>query len=353
MGGNALAAQGAERVDKKTYNHLKMEILNRLYSITGYYGWVEIPSYSSKDTFGDLDILFTNRDKDTFDTVLKLFGNPASFHNTDVLSFLYKNLQVDLISMAPEDYHTAKIYYSYNDLGNLMGKIYHKFGLKYGHRGLVMQLRDEDNSSHKFSEIIISKNPDKIFRFIGLSYSRFLQGFSTLTEIFQFVIDSPFFDPDIFSFENMNNAARVRDKKRSTYNAFLEYIKDLDKIPRPKWGEDKSIYLDSIFSFFPEAYKTYQEELDKFKEHKSQQEKFNGAKVREWLEIAYPKEVPEGVEFGHFMKWVIYNKIGDEFTKSVWIKSNSEDSMRFHIIDWYKQWKNLPILFNLSPHNMV
>lgn len=341
MGGNALAAQGAERVDRITYNLLKKEILDKLYSITGYYGWVEIPSYSSKDTFGDLDILFTNRDKNTFDKVLKLFGDPVHYHNTDVLSFLYANLQVDLISMNPENYHTAKVYYSYNDLGNLMGKIYHKFGLKYGHQGLVMPLRDEDNSSHKFSDMIISKNPDKIFEFIGLSYSKFLHGFYNLEDIFKFVISSPFFDPDIFSFENMNNAARVRDKKRSTYNAFLEYVKDLNQIPRPEWKEDKSEYLNNIFGFFPEAYQTYQKELILFEEHKSMQEKFNGTKVREWLEVAYPKEeIVEGVEFGHFMKYVLQH-IGQDETKKNWILNISEDDMRYRVINWYNIWKRI------------
>lgn len=327
MGGNALAAQGAERVDKAVYMELMNEIFEKLNSIPGYYGWVEIPSYSRKDTFGDLDILCTNINKDIFDKVLHLFDQPDHYHNTNVLSFLYKNLQVDLISMKPEDYHTAFIYYSYNDLGNLIGKIFHKFGLKYGHRGLVMPLRDEDNSSHKFSEIIISKNPDKIFDFLGLSYSRFLYGFARLEDIFQFVVDSPYFDPDVFSFENMNNTARVRDKKRSTYNAFLEYIKDLEEESRLEWNKDKSEYLTKIFKFFPESYQGYCNELDIFNEAKMLHDKFNGVKVLKWLKEVYPEKVIEGEDFGKFMAWIL-KKIGKEGPKKNWILYNSEIDMQ-------------------------
>lgn len=339
MGGNALAAQGAKRIDKFQYNILKGEIFEKLSTLRGFYGWVEIPSFKDKDTFGDIDILCTNVTNEVFEQVLDLFKRPACYRNTNVLSLLYKDLQVDLISMDPENYNTAKVYYSYNDLGNLMGKIYHKFGLKYGHKGLVMPLRDDTNSSHKFDEVIISKNPEKIFGFIGLEYFEFLLGFSSLNKIFRFVTSSPYFHPDIFSFENMNNTARVRDRKRSTYNEFLAYIDGMDIDPLPSWDKDKSKYLDKIFTFFPESYAGYLRSLAEFEKHKAMQAKFNGTKVLGWLKDSYPEGIVHGFHFGNFMKWMLEDKIGIG-TKELWIESNTEDWLKQCVIMWYSEWRS-------------
>lgn len=46
--------------------------------------------------------------------------------------------------------------------------------------------------------------------------------------MFKYVLSSPYFDPSIYLYENLNHINRTRDRKRKTYNMFLEYI---SKIP--------------------------------------------------------------------------------------------------------------------------
>ena len=346
MGGRALEVYGAQRVDKTLYITLRKEVLQHLGAMCpDYHGFVEIPSYGAKSTFGDLDILYTNPYPDMRQDLIEAFPGPH-FSNGNCLSVLYKNLQVDLIYMAPEDYHTAFTYYAYNDLGNLMGKIAHKFGLKYGHKGLTMVLREDDKAEHKFGEIIISKNMSKIFDFLGFDYAVWLEGFHNLDDIFSFVVQSPYFSPELFSFENMNNTARVRDKKRATYNAFLEYIKNLPA-GGMDWNKDKSVYIDEIFSFFPEAWGTYKTEVYKFNQYKAIKAKFNGDLVRTWLKdefengVVYKLPVVEGKELGDFIKSFI-KSIGDTFFDGFnnWVESTPEEQIIKVVVDEYNYWYN-------------
>lgn len=299
MGGNAMAPFGARRFERAGYLILAQEVLGKLSGIGGYYGWVEIPSYSSKDSFGDLDVLCTNVDNDVFQEILMIFDNPHFVRNSGVMSFVYKELQVDIISTLPEEYHTSLSYFSYNDLGNLIGKIYHKFGLKYGHGGLCLPVRDGDN---KFAEVVISRNMDKIFGFVGLDYGKFLKGFVNLQDVFDFVISSRYFSPELFSFENMNSIARIRDRKRATYNAFLKYIDGISSDYKVEFDKDKSVYLDKIFAYFPEAWAGYEKVMIEFEKTTEFKKRFNYDIIKGWvLEEISGAIMPEGKELGIFI----------------------------------------------------
>lgn len=325
MGGNAMAPFGARRFGRDEYKMLSLEILVKLDHIPGHYGWVEIPSYSSKESFGDLDILCTNVTNEVFQEILRIFGNPPHSRNSGVMSFVYKELQVDIISSLPEDYAISLIYFSYNDLGNLMGKLYHKFGLKYGHSGLLLPIRDGDNM---LAEVVISRNMYKIFGFLGLDIGRFTKGFDKLEDVFDFVISSPYFSPDLFSFENMNSIARIRDRKRSTYNAFLKYIEGAPSDYKVEFDKDKSVYLDKIFDYFPEAYLDYKYEREEYAKLQERKAKFNGDLVREWTGL-------EGKELGEFMRWI--RTVTDLPSK---LDTATKEEIKVAINIWHRYWKH-------------
>ena len=42
------------------------------------------------------------------------------------------NFQIDFIKVGEENWETSKNYFSYNDLGNLMGRLAQRLGVKYG-----------------------------------------------------------------------------------------------------------------------------------------------------------------------------------------------------------------------------
>lgn len=280
MGGNAMAKFGARRYSKEEADVVRYELFSAIKKYLPDLKFQEIPYYRMKDSFGDLDILVEGPlTEDHYETFLTICKYQPHVINGGVMSTLYENLQIDFIPMPPEDYETALTYYSYNDLGNLMGKTFHKFGLKYGHRGLTMPVRDGD---HQFDEIVVSKDAREIFHFAGYSYRRFEDGFDTLKEIFDYVISTHFFSAETFQYENLNHTNRIRDKKRSTYNAFLEYLKfNWNSDKNYKFEDDKDEYLDQIFGFFPDALFQYHAAITELGIRKMTAEIYNGNLVSE------------------------------------------------------------------------
>jgi hypothetical protein len=63
-----------------------------------------------------------------------------------------------------------------------------------------------------------------IFQFIGLDYDRFLSGFDNLSDVFDFLISSPFFNPDKFKVDKMNVIDSRKFSRRNSFNLFVEYI---------------------------------------------------------------------------------------------------------------------------------
>ncbi len=143
-------------------------------------------------------------------------------------------------------------YMSGNDIGNLIGKIAHSFGLKYGQTGLSL---DYFFKEMNIGEITISTDYHKIFEFLGLSFDKFMEGFDDLEDIFKFVSSSPYFTWENVQHENNNRVNRERDKKRKTYASFLEWIDENVRDDNHRFisEKDKTKYFKDIEAFFPES----------------------------------------------------------------------------------------------------
>ena len=221
MGGNALKIVKTRRYNSKEYNHLIIEISKLLNENNIDFN---IPlSYNLKKSHGDLDVLIRNfniKNIDNKNLIQKIFNPKEIVVNTNCISFDYKEFQVDFIFVEASDWEPSKIYFSYNDLGNLMGRIAYSLGFRYGHFGLKYTTY---YLGKKYS-FIISNEPEKIFKFLGFDWNTYLNGFNTLEDTFKYVINSKYFNAKIFDYENLNHQNRTRNKKRVNYNAFLNYI---------------------------------------------------------------------------------------------------------------------------------
>lgn len=225
MGGNALKEYPTERKSAEDYFALTDEFAIKFNARFGFWP-VLIQAYLEKADFGDADFLIKSEYlppnwidilKDEFE-----LNKNQIVRNSDVTSIGWKNFQFDLIKT--NDLNAAMFYFSYNDLGNLLGRLTKKLGVKFGHEGLSMIIRHKDRGDHVLKEIKITSEPAEILELIGLSITKYLDGFNTLEDIYEFVISSKWFNRDIYLFENRNSINRRRDKKRSTYNGFLKYI---------------------------------------------------------------------------------------------------------------------------------
>jgi hypothetical protein len=205
-----------------------------------------------------------------------------------------------------------------------MGKIFHKFGLKYGYDG-VKYIYRLDNEK-KLGDITVTKNMPRAFEFLGLSYEKFEQGFNTVEDIFDYVIGSPYFQKEAFYFENLNAINKKRNKRRANYKLFIEYVNGTGTYEgRPalpdkdfKFEKDKSKYWRHIDTFFPESdFLAEMARLQKLETRKLLiHSKFNGNLIME----KYPHL--SGKELGNII--TLYKKRHSDFEEFILTHDSEE-----------------------------
>lgn len=244
MGGSALSVY-TRRYNKDEYLQLQLELITKLSCI--YETVLDIPSYSDKEDYGDLDLIVNAaRINNIKDYLINELNTKQVVSNGNCISFEYKEFQVDLIHIS-NNLELARTYFSYNDLGMLMGIMAKRLNCKYGFNGLYYTYYNNDRSYKK--DILLTTDVATIFDFLDCSYSRFLQGFNKLTDIFDYVITSKYFDSKCFiNEEEWNHIRRTRNRKRANWNNFLNYLVTNNiNINSPKI-EGVKYYVSNYFS---------------------------------------------------------------------------------------------------------
>jgi hypothetical protein len=288
MGGKALNKYGVctKRVNTEEFYRISEEVSVKIFADLGMEVTL-VKCYRNKPNHGDLDLLIKTQPSYlnffNWKEYIKEAFNPRAINKNDkVYSFDYNDFQVDLILIPSDSWSTAQAYYSYDPLGNIMGKTYQKFGLSYGWEGLYYILRRHDGMISE--NILISRDIHKIFKFGGYDFDKYIQGFDTLEEIFMYCISSRYFDSNMFRMENLGSVDRKRNKKRGSYKLFLEYMEENHITKEYKFMNEKD-YLPGIDLFFLEArllnrINTLEKEYEKKVAASS---KFNGTNVMSWF----------------------------------------------------------------------
>ncbi|CUI07479.1 hypothetical protein BN2497_9735 [Janthinobacterium sp. CG23_2] len=306
MGGNAMKHVGVTRQSAADYAAITAAAIDTLRALFPAIRCQPILAYGRKETFGDSDILIesTHLPPDWIEQVKAVFAPQDLIVNGDVVSFDFRAMQIDLITTPADEMEFAASYYAFNDLGNLMGRIAHKMGLKYGHDGLWKLLRDNDQV---FAEILITRDVARTFALLGYDHARYLQGFETLDDVFEFAASTPYFHRQIYLLDNRNAASRVRDAKRPSYTAFLAWIADKPELDRYTWSAwdggrssperdaERADWERRIFNdIFLEARPRYLKAIDEHDTHKRAKLVWNGTLVA--AHTGY-----QGRELGEFM----------------------------------------------------
>lgn len=325
MGGNALKNTKTIRLPAGQYYLLVERIVKIVRQMLPEGTRVEIiPAYREKADFGDADILIANNPNvgSCLEQVVQRFSPNEVVRNGPVLSFDVDCFQVDFIRVPDETFDFSCNYFSFNDLGNLVGRIAHKMGFKFGHEGLRYVVRD---GTHVFDEILVTKDFDPALRFLGYDPYRFHQGFETLEDIFRYTASTYRFNRQIYLLENRNHASRTRDRKRPTYRAFLEYCNKLPQVTEYAFNTDKSIYLSEAFVLFPGFQARYDDVLARFERRCEFRRRFNGRKVGNWLNM-------EGPELGRALK-AIKVRMGGERELESFVLGASEETLKTKVLE--------------------
>jgi hypothetical protein len=233
MGGNALKTVPAERLDLPTYKHTINELSNVFRDIKLRFDFpVEIPG---KDSFGDVDVLVELPDdggkmkRSLLESLQKRFSPPEITNNGPVTSFAYRKnnavYQIDLIFV--KNVEMAKFFFSYGETGMIIGRALSFHGLTFSSEGLSVKIKESylfngtgKESDNVIDTIPLSNDPEKICEYLGLSYRRWLDKFSSPEEIYQWVTTFKFYDRKIY----VSLSQEKRAKLREFYQNFLKSI---------------------------------------------------------------------------------------------------------------------------------
>lgn len=330
MGGNATASVGTTRKSAAEYNRIVTIVLSELRSLFPTRRILPIIAYQSKESFGDADILVESNDlpPNWIELVKERFMPHIVVRNGEDTSFDFCGMQIDLKTSSSDAYNFAYSYFAYNDLGNLMGRIAHKMGFKYGHNGLWRTMRD---GTHMYAEVLVSRDVQKVMEFLGYSYTRFFQGFETLEDVFMFAASTLYFHRDIYQLDNRNHISRIRDIKRPNYNGFLKWIEDkpeLDKYtwyaytgdaPNPERELQKASWNQRALIEFPEYATQYFREIEKHALRIKFKHVWNGEFV------ALHSGIPESQQLGQFMAFCKKQpSLSEGCTFEEWILASTE-----------------------------
>ena len=250
MGGKALKTMDARRMPAAEYHPFAARVAARLRARWPNARPYVIPAYETKPDFGDLDVLVDRAGvpDDALADLAMAFGSREVIDLKTTIALEVEGFQVDLIMVQSESYPCAAIYFAYNDAGNLLGRVARAMGFKFGFDGLTYLLRVGDRL---IAEIVLSRDPRAILEFLGYDYEAFVYGFQALEDMFAYVASSPYFDPSRYALEARNHAARVRDRKRPSYRAFLAWLDATNPPAGTLAGQERTAYLERASRFFP------------------------------------------------------------------------------------------------------
>ena len=345
MGGKVIKKVKVSRFNKETYEQTKLEIINKFSQYLNLDFPIDIPN---KETFGDLDILYTFIIPNiNVIQLIKSIYNPVEIvSNGDVISFAYQleseYYQVDFIKC--KNIYMNKFYFSYGDLGAIIGRMTKYYGWTFGSDGLWINVYPDTvdkflnitNFTNKFIDkidttwnlgsVFLSDNPQKICDFLDLDYNKWIEGFLSNEEIFDWVKKSKYFSSNIY--KSLNYVHRRRALLRPFYQDFIISIFGEVEFSTASESEIYSnLQLEALeyFQKFPELKIL----IDKYFKNLELKEKFNGNLLLE-LKVVENKE-----ELGNWIKkfkLTIQTKYSIEFEN--WLDSNTKEKIINEIIDY-------------------
>lgn len=341
MGGNALKNTPTRRYSAAEYHVTAPKLRQEISDLLGTRVEI-IPSYAQKPSFGDLDLLVQSERlpqnwKQQLIAYFKL-SDKMYVTNGDVFSFAFQELQVDVITTPAREMDTSMQYFAYNDLGNLMGRMMHKLGIKYGHRGLSVIVRSPCQGNHVLEEIMLEvERPYEVScEILGLDSSF---KFETLDDIFKFTASAKYFDPDIYLLHNRNHANRVRDQKRKTYGGFLDWIQEHDvkgnfcfgeKHDRGGYNIREPFYTEIVLARWPWV-KPVVDGIIKAHEIDMQfKEVYNGEIVQSLTGFtgkrlgAFMSLMKEHINLATKLRWIAHPSDATRFIHAAWIQNGGE-----------------------------
>ncbi len=201
--------------------------------------------YGDKVDFGDMDVIVPITDWEAQrESIVSALGIVETKTVGRVFSTVYRGLQTDFFAVPPELLESTYDFMSFNDLGNLVGRMCRRFELKWGEQGLSYVFRRQSAENYVV-DIPVTQDFARVCAFLGLDHAVWASGFATLVELYEWVITSPYFSVVPY----LDQESR---RDRPTIARFCEFLRERNISARPEFADRKS-YLGQVDAAFPEA----------------------------------------------------------------------------------------------------
>lgn len=255
MGGNLFPTARRHTTDELTpITHNIMQLCER-FNVKAS----TIRFLADKQDHGDLDIMvdrqsvsdaFTEHIYEHYDfRVNGKLSDGKTITNTDVLSFLYNELQVDFIFIDSDSFEFATHYHAYNDLGGIIGASIRPMGIVLGREGLYYNYEPIPSTGNR--KIYLTKDFFELLDVFGLSRHIYEAGtLRDIDDIIKYVKDWKYFNVDYIDPQQMNATRRNRAAKRSTFTQVSQKCHALGLKSR---YHKTDITLDEIIARFDQS----------------------------------------------------------------------------------------------------
>ena len=290
MGGNVFKDNRRMESKKEFYSVYGEQ--HKFLSSKNIHEFIELPrQIESKTSFGDMDLVVNIDKLNTYKSKLIDAGYPVS-RNGIVLSYQTpEKYQIDLIGIDKCKLNYALRYFSFGDHGNILGRLVKfQFQLKHGFNGLSYEFITDSPNYRRLIEL--SYVYDDILDLLKLNKYKFIEGFETEEELFDWIYESPYMNTTIYSFDKLKTSDAKRDKKRKFYCRWLDYLKTKPKKEYVLPQEEKEYILDTEYPQLGIAIFIYENDYKNLVDYRN---KFNRHIVKELLKI-------DNEEFGNFMR---------------------------------------------------
>ncbi|MDK9793730.1 hypothetical protein [Vibrio sp. D431a] len=214
MGGSLFEKQGARRHTTSEVEAAKESILSD--PMFAQLKFLFPKDLTNKETHGDLDIIVVddNGVREKLRSILKI--KELLFVDSGcIISALFGELQVDFNFVNSKYAHFAKEYFSFNDLGNILGFYAKASGLVLGEDGLYFKT---DVENYGIARNYIEFDFYKVLDRLGMDVNAYKKGFADFSEMAEFLKGSHL----VPSFDSLNAGLRRRLKVRPNQKRFYE-----------------------------------------------------------------------------------------------------------------------------------
>lgn len=138
--------------------------------------------------------------------------------------------QIDIQVLEPDLLEWHRFYSSYGDMIGLLGHIVQNLGFTVSDLGLWLRLPELDlsktisyvNIGDKDGRIFLSKDPNLVMQFLGLSVRNYEQGFQTLNSLYEWLGKCRLLSTYAVKIKRNNAHERNREAKRTVFTGFFQ-----------------------------------------------------------------------------------------------------------------------------------